>query len=514
MTGSSDQSPAREESNPSGFRHDSHPLLSQERVQKFNLLLHLIANISGPIVVRGPEGIGKSTVLKEVKSRSLDTWNVCFVEAWSDLNLDRMFQMLSTTASFFVNPSLIDDSKAGLGAQLKWMEENSLLLVLLLDDAGTVAPGLLQTLRQFAESHPALRLVYSMKPEDSLVMGADGVAIGDCRFVDLPPLTERQCGEFIGILSIDSQRPESFPAMTSSLIRRVYKETHGVPGEILKVLSMTPKNKSYGEKNKITLRSVFLVVLILSVISLFIWISSFQDWFFSRESALSGVDGGDKRKIQLEIPSVSGSMPVVESGKLNASVEKAINNDKSTKARKSQESENPMTVKVPRVGIPEIKESINPKKTLIKEKTKQQKQTIVALRTQVDQSREEAPSLIQADRAIPNPTKKKSRGLGITGVKGADWLLSQEPTKWTVQLIAVSQLDALKSLIAKHSDLKPLAAIRSRTKGKDFFSLYYGSFNTLDEAKIAIKKLPPFFNKPWPIIFQVVHKKIKPKLIH
>ena len=94
------------------------------------------------------------------------------------------------------------------------MEENNLLLVLLLDDAGTVAPGLLHSLRQFAESHPALRLVYSMNPEDSLIMDAGGSVVGDCRFVDLPALTEQQCGEFIEIISTDSQSPESLPRTT------------------------------------------------------------------------------------------------------------------------------------------------------------------------------------------------------------------------------------------------------------------------------------------------------------
>jgi len=501
LAGSIGHSMVQEEVNPGKIHCRTNTFISQERLQKFNLLLHLISNISEPIVIRGPDGIGKSTILTEVKSRSLESWGVCLVEAWPGLTLERMRQMLSESVSHCVKSSLFGDLVDGLEQQLDWMEENNLLLVLLLDDVDVLAPELWQLLHQLSESYPALRLVYSMKSDGLQAMEANGADIGCYNFIDLPPLTERQCGTFIDNLSSDPQRPDVYPARTLSFVSRVYRETHGVPGEIIKVLAAKSKFKSLSEKNNINVKSVSTVVLILSVIGLLLWALLFQGQFFLRKPVLSSADGGEKKTVLSLLRSISGIMMISESDKSNALVENEEKIDNGAKTSMSQNLDNQLSRRQERPVTSGLKAPLNSEKAVIKAKTKKQRETVVPPSTGLNQFRES-----------PIVSKKKSNNLGISGVKGADWLLNQNPENWTVQLIAVSRLDALKALIEKHPDLKLIAAIRSRANGNEFYSLYFGSFNTLEEARSAMKKLPPFFNKPWPIMFSVVHGKINSQI--
>lgn len=44
-----------------------HSMITAERAQKFDLLIHLIVNFRRPLIVCGPEGIGKSTLLNVLR---------------------------------------------------------------------------------------------------------------------------------------------------------------------------------------------------------------------------------------------------------------------------------------------------------------------------------------------------------------------------------------------------------------------------------------------------------------
>ncbi len=54
-----------------------HSLISQERTRKLELLIHLISNSRQALVVCGPEGIGKSTLLKVLQERKVESWLYC-----------------------------------------------------------------------------------------------------------------------------------------------------------------------------------------------------------------------------------------------------------------------------------------------------------------------------------------------------------------------------------------------------------------------------------------------------
>ena len=54
-----------------------YPLITRERTEKLELLNHLVSNLAHAIVVCGPEGIGKTKVLKTFQDTTEEPWIFC-----------------------------------------------------------------------------------------------------------------------------------------------------------------------------------------------------------------------------------------------------------------------------------------------------------------------------------------------------------------------------------------------------------------------------------------------------
>ncbi|WP_054775029.1 AAA family ATPase [Methylogaea oryzae] len=159
-------------------------LLSPERAQRFELLMLLISNLGKVLVVSGPDGIGKSTFLGLLKQRAFESWRVVRVAGDGRLRHgDILTQIAEQLAMASVSEHALADYLGQLGRHKN-------LLVLLLDDAGKVAPGVLSALWQFASQYPAFRLVLALRPDEAhLKIATDESVLGDCHYIDIPALT-------------------------------------------------------------------------------------------------------------------------------------------------------------------------------------------------------------------------------------------------------------------------------------------------------------------------------------
>ena len=70
-------------------------LITQERTRKLELLIHLIANSRQSLIVCGPEGIGKSTMLKVLQERERDSWLYCLVQCNADLSFEKIEEQIT-----------------------------------------------------------------------------------------------------------------------------------------------------------------------------------------------------------------------------------------------------------------------------------------------------------------------------------------------------------------------------------------------------------------------------------
>jgi len=198
-----------------------HSLITQERTRKLELLIHLISNSRQALVVCGPEGIGKSTLLKVLQERKIESWLYCLVQGGADLSLEKIQEQIAQAIQV-----------PALSGAFRRDENQHKKIVLMIDEAGRLAPGLINTIIEYAEKKPVLRVIFVLTHDDLDVKNTSDSAIDDCHLIEIPPLSEKQCGEFLQYLA--TKPPQvAFNEISDDIIAAVYLETQGIPGRII-----------------------------------------------------------------------------------------------------------------------------------------------------------------------------------------------------------------------------------------------------------------------------------------
>lgn len=215
-------------------------LITLERSQKLDLLIHLLTNLQQSLIVCGPEGIGKTTLLKTLRDSRAEHWQFCILSGSPALSFESAMQQLSRSLNL---------SGSGIGFDLSALRAfcGKQKVVLVVDDAGELVPGLIGELTAFAESLGGLRLVLAMTHDQFHIKSNSDKALDDCHLIEIPPLNRKQCLEYLQNLSAQPGMALSFNAVTDSLVDELYRETSGVPGKLLAEL---PKLNQYQSRHQ------------------------------------------------------------------------------------------------------------------------------------------------------------------------------------------------------------------------------------------------------------------------
>jgi DamX protein len=241
-----------------------HALLTLERAQKLDLLNHLIKNLQQSLVVCGPEGIGKTTLLKNLKANKQDSWIVYSINATAQLSFEQvqsgLEQYLQQSNPAFTGLKIDPISHA--------VEEDNQKIVFLIDDAGLLVPGLINSICQLAAAHSALRVVFALTADEVHLKNNSDRTIDECHFIEIPALTESQCGDFLKNLASKPDAIIPVRNLNSAMIGQLYRDTHGIPGNIVNI----QKNQNTGSL-LINWQWVSLAAAILLVVtvSFFLW---------------------------------------------------------------------------------------------------------------------------------------------------------------------------------------------------------------------------------------------------
>ncbi|MGZ8190389.1 MAG: AAA family ATPase [Methylococcaceae bacterium] len=203
-------------------------LITQERTEKLELVIHLVSKLTQTIVVCGPKGIGKTTLLKILQEREIESLRYCFIMGNADLNLDKIQQLIAI--SLMVESDKQIPSLQVVFAQLESQHKK---LVLLFDDAGFLPPGLINTVIHYAELNPVLRVIFALTHDDFYLKNRSDSAIDNSLFVEIPPLSENECGEFLQYLLKNTRTRLQFNSLNDSRVEAVYRKTHGIPGGVI-----------------------------------------------------------------------------------------------------------------------------------------------------------------------------------------------------------------------------------------------------------------------------------------
>lgn len=119
---------------------------------------------------------------------------------------------------------------------------------------------------------------------------------------------------------------------------------------------------------------------------------------------------------------------------------------------------------------------------------------------------------VQNLRAGQTAATLRSNG-GLPAHDGA-WLLQQNPKAFTVQLLGAPDPSTMARIIAGYGQQlgeNGLAYAVTQRDQRDRYNLFYGMFDTADQARAAMQSLPPELraNKPWVRQMRSVHSALR-----
>ena len=206
-----------------------HALITQERTQQIELLIHLISNSKQALVVCGPEGIGKSTLLKVLQEHKNEPLFYCLVQGNADLSFEKIQEQIAQ----IIKKKMQDKLDQVLSSVFRLVKNQNKKIVLMIDEAGHLAPGLINTLIEYAAKNPVLRVILVLTHDDLYVKNTSDHAIENCHLIEIPPLSEKQCGEFVQHLVTKFRSQVCFNEFSDDMIEAIYLETQGIPGRVI-----------------------------------------------------------------------------------------------------------------------------------------------------------------------------------------------------------------------------------------------------------------------------------------
>ncbi len=549
----------------------SHYFITSERAQKFDLLIHLLNNLQQPLLVCGPPGIGKTTMLRRIQQSAMATWTVCPLTATPESSYDSVLRHLEKALGGHAE----EITESGVANALKDAAGRKQKIVLLLDDAGRLMAGVLNALYMLTRNCPALRPVLFIRPDDLYAKAAsDTVAVDGCHEIDLAPLTEPQCETYLRQLALKPNSPVQLEQISPGLVHEVYQRSHGIPGAILELFKQEPREKptAFSPMRLLLLGSMASLLVTLAVV-FFLWqddsLESKSSSGSTPESALNQRAPGSSDQQTAAIP--IGASPARAKkqfiGQPSAGPGNSQPNSSAPSAsegpvseRLAAEPKRPSTGQPVAIAAPSPAAQDHPDPAMagsaagpggqlppITERASEQREAIPdsADSSAVD---EETPadaseaartneSTIAENRSADHPAATAAQALPARqadasetapeqpplpagaqragaepaqAINGAEWILAQDPSAYTLQLASFNQSATLVKVIAEHPNLGGSSAtFRSRKGRKDLYPLLYGLYPDLDEARKAGEKLPVAFGKAWPRQMQSVQDEIR-----
>ncbi len=456
--------------------------LAPERQQKFDLLLHLLANLPRLILLAGPDGIGKTTFLHQLKAEALPGWRVCLLEADERLNLETVQQALSRGLG------LQETTEAALSAQLQRMGAANEVLVLALDEGGRLLPGVLDAVWRFAARYDALRMVVALRPDDLHVKGVtDRWAVEDAHVIEIPPLSEDQTRIFVCRLWARLGRREP----DEGLVRAVYGRSHGIPARVRRE-ALERIGRPPVRWHRAMAKPVYVALGIVS--SLVVGLTYWQQ----RHPIATEAEAGGKRaerRIATEpaprqaLPRPPASVtpvPEIDSPGTEKDVGKGV-------------------VSVPEADTPAAAMSAGPGVAPVAVDSTAEPG---GQRDDAVSKAEPAAEVPSARAGDPEPVDSETIPEAL-GIKDAQWLLAQDPLHFTWQIGAFDDARELIRFARRYRQLRPLAYYRKRRQGRQWYSLLFGVYPTVKEARQALAGLPTEIGRPWLRRLRSVHKEIR-----
>jgi DamX protein len=453
-------------------------LLGCEREQKLSLLLHLIVNLQGVLVLRGVAGVGKTRLLTAAASRNIRFGDIFLCKATTSVS----FESLQKELRKFVEKSCKVDCPT-LEAVLEYYAHRSRFLVLMIDDAIVLMPGLIKSLIELSMQNQALRLVFSFTPEDYLIKSQTENLDGQCHFIELPELNLLQCKLFLQQIINLEKTVYAQDDIDAAFVNNVYMATKGVPGAIRQLI-VSAQKKPFSNMSQLMMISV-VVVIASAFVNAYLW---------------NAPEIGRSESMKIEsVPSVEVLSDLVQTQKAVDVLKQANNSDQNQEVLLAEEVAKNSTQQEEEGSI--IKKQLNKPLELASNKVSESHLDLVIkngndIKEQKEQKKQEP----LADKKVIDSN---------VGSDDAQWVFAQNSRQYTLQLMVLSDK---KKLLAEQEKYFKLGYktffIERKSKKTNDYVLLYGRYPSINAAKNAMQKLPKELRNSWPRRFGALQKSL------
>lgn len=457
--------------------------LSPERQQKYDLLVHLLANLGQPLFLSGPGGTGKSTFLHHLHECPPQGWLICLLEASPGLNLEQVQQALSRCLG------VREDSKS-LRSHLETLALHDEPVVLALDEVGPMIPGALDVVCRFAAQYPALRLVAALRPDELHIKAVtDPWAVGEAQVIELPPLTESQCTDYLNRMWTRLGR-KGEPDQAVAL--EIYRRSHGIPARIRQeVLDLVGKPPLRWHLS--LAKPVYLALGIIggAVAAVTYWqkpllrllpaSSANKAEQFSTpkpvDQTMLASDASPATQPSAPLPQEPPGNPVLPAG------------DQTTDGPVFAASP-PVAEPLPEVSDHAVQQAAASEPAVLPVEP-------AVLKTSASSGENPATQAADALDKAPQPPNEAiglnniQPKLRALGVNSKEWLARQKPSHFSLQLATSDKPENLLALAKRYPQLRPLTIAVKTKQGRSEYVLLYGAFADIGAVEQAVRKLPP-----------------------